>query len=572
MERPDYFTRRMFRRQFMPALASALGLAVSDMADAIVVGQRMGAVGLAAISLALPVFMVINVVMHGFGLGGSILYSTRQARGERDRAVAGFQGLTAAVTLIGVLLAAAGGLFLTPLLALLGTTAADGVLFETSRSYVRIVLWGVPLFFLSYLLNYYLRNDDQERLAGLGFIVGNLSDLALNIVLVLWLDMGAAGAAWATLAGQAVSLAIYAAGVLRGSGALRFLPFRPDFGGLWGCFRVGFASSAQYLLSMLFILIANNVLLARSGSDGVAVFDLVQNASFLILYLYEGAGKAAQPLLSTFQGEYNRDGQRQTFRLALFWGMIAGGGAICAAALFPGAVCAVFGLTGEAVALGRYALRVYCLGAAFAGVNVVLEVYCQSCGRERGAFLLAVLRGAVFLLPLTVLFSALGGRAFWWLFPVTEAGSFLAFLLFGGKLEGQDLDPERICRRTIHSRSEEIAALTAEIEAFCGRWEASVKQTYFVTMAVEELCAVILEKGFQGAGGYIQVTLVAQPDGDFVLHIRDSAVYFDPFSLKARRVDDGGDLDAMGVLVIREKAKEFFYRRYQGFNSLVVRI
>ncbi len=70
------------------------------------------------------------------------------------------------------------------------------------------------------------------------------------------------------------------------------------------------------------------------------------------------------------------------------------------------------------------------------------------------------------------------------------------------------------------------------------------------------------------------MTLAAQLDGDFTLHIRDSTVSFDPFSLETKGVNSaaGVDIDAMGVLVIRQKAKEFFYRRYQGFNSLVVRI
>ena len=125
----DYFTGRMFRRQFVPSLISALGLAVGDMADAIVVGQRMGVVGLAAISLTLPVFMVINVIMHGFGLGASIRYSTQLARGEHVEALSGFQGIMLLVPALGVLLALAANLMLTPLLALLGTVPGDGALF-----------------------------------------------------------------------------------------------------------------------------------------------------------------------------------------------------------------------------------------------------------------------------------------------------------------------------------------------------------------------------------------------------------------------------------------------------------
>ncbi|MCC8100707.1 MAG: hypothetical protein LIP11_00075 [Clostridiales bacterium] len=143
----DYFTRKMFYRQFFPAVLSSVGLAVGDMMDAVVVGQSMGVTGLAAISLALPVFMVINVIMHGFGIGGSIRYATQLAQGKPEKAVSGFQGILAVALLIGAGLALLGNLFLTPLLGLLGTKASDGLLFETSRIYVRIIISGTPLFF-----------------------------------------------------------------------------------------------------------------------------------------------------------------------------------------------------------------------------------------------------------------------------------------------------------------------------------------------------------------------------------------------------------------------------------------
>ena len=54
----DRFTARMFRGLWVPAMLSSLGWALSDMADAVVVGQRLGAVGLAAIGLILPVYMI----------------------------------------------------------------------------------------------------------------------------------------------------------------------------------------------------------------------------------------------------------------------------------------------------------------------------------------------------------------------------------------------------------------------------------------------------------------------------------------------------------------------------------
>lgn len=82
------------------------------------------------------------------------------------------------------------------------------------------------------------------------------------------------------------------------------------------------------------------------------------------------------------------------------------------------------------------------------------------------------------------------------------------------------------------------------------------------------------ETGFhRQQAGFLQITLVALPNHEFELHIRDNGQAFDPFSQKAEKVGNAdSDVDTIGILVIREKAKDFFYHQYQGFNTLVVRI
>ena len=65
------------------------------------------------------------------------------------------------------------------------------------------------------------------------------------------------------------------------------------------------------------------------------------------------------------------------------------------------------------------------------------------------------------------------------------------------------------------------------------------------------------------------------PEGGVLeLHLRDDATTFNPFTLDTSRAsrDEAFDMDGMGVLVIKKRAKEFFYRRYQGFNTLIIKI
>lgn len=259
-------------------------------------------------------------------------------------------------------------------------------------------------------------------------------------------------------------------------------------------------------------------------------------------------------------------------------GMAVGGALIVAMELWPVGICLLFGVTGGAERdLVCLALRIYGLSALVAGINILICNYCQACEQEKGSFVLETLRGAAVLLPMTLIFSRLGLQGFWWLFPATELLSLAIFALtaLGGRYTAARIDPGRVFQRTIPSTAEDVGAVSQELETFCQTWNAQARQQYFVTMAAEELCLAILHHGFGGrADGYIQITVIALEDGEFELHLRDDAVTFDPFSLETGRAGSGESFDvgSLGVLVVKKQAKSFFYRRYQGFNTLIVRI
>lgn len=571
------FTNKMFSGLWIPAMASSLGLAFGDMADALVIGQKMGATGLAAVSLSLPVYMIINVFMHSLGLGGAAKYSRLLGKGNEEEARQIFNRVMQAAAAVGIILAVSGNLLLTPLLRLLGTTPGDGELFAATETYVRIIIFGIPFFFISYILNYFLRNDNSQKRAAIGFTVANICDIIMNILFVLVLDLGVAGAAWSTVIGQLIAIAIYLPGLRGTEHVLRFKLYHLDMKVAFGCFKNGFSISVQYICQMVFLLIANNVLMRTEGENGVAVFDMLQNVSYLILYLYDGTAKAMQPLVSTYSGEHNEIEKQKTKRLGLFYGSLAGGTAIMLVMLFPGAMCRLFGLhSPENVALGAFALRLYGVGAFFAGISIILSGFSQASEAVRDAFIMASLRGAVVLIPCTIIFSAMGGFGFWFLFPATELISLLLFLLwrhfYGQRTTYQE---DRVYTCNMENKNRDLEEVLAETETFCERWQASPRQIYFVRMTVEEVCLAIISQAFsRGENGYIQVTLVSLKNGEFELHIRDNAKKFNPFEMGRERAEtmDDYDMNAMGMLVIKKKAKSFYYRQYQGFNTLIVKI
>ena len=129
MKKKDYFVPKMFFRLLIPSVISSCGLALADMADALAVGHTVGETGLAAISLCLPVFMLINVFMDGLAAGGSIRFSQLLGEGSNEKAVRCFNRICVSTFAAGLLIAAGVNLFAPHCLALLGTVPSDGELY-----------------------------------------------------------------------------------------------------------------------------------------------------------------------------------------------------------------------------------------------------------------------------------------------------------------------------------------------------------------------------------------------------------------------------------------------------------
>lgn len=577
-----YFTNRMFYKFFIPSLVSSIGFSFGNIVDAIVVGTRMGETGLAAIALILPIYMVFNVLDIGIAVGGSVHYTRLLGAGKAREGVKSFNQMLYASLFTSFILAIAGHLLLPNILLILGVHPEDGTLYEAARSYAGILLICAPLFFVSSLLYHYVRCDDNQRLASIGFLAGNAVDFILNFVFVIYLGMDIKGAALATVIGRAVSICIYLPHLLLKWTIIRLQAVKPDIRLIWDNFKNGFASSSQYIFQLIFFIVINNLLIRTGGEMMLAVFNMVTNASYVLLAVYEGTGAAIQPLAGTFSGEKNRKAEKTTLYMALKWGVFLGACAALLSGIFAEPLCRIFGLSQEVSAdMAVRALRLYCISTLPAGFSVMMSNYYQAVDKRRLVFIITFLRTFGIYLLFSLVFLLINTNMFWWTFAATEFVSLALWLAAKKAFEKRYtierdavIIADRIFNRTI-TRFEDFGSLTSDIEEFCNTWSASFTQQYYVNLTVEEICQSIICNGFEHMeDGYIELTLIAYEDNTFELHIRDNAISFNPFDMHTKRIELDNDegMDNIGILMVKNKAKEFFYRRYQGFNTLTVRV
>lgn len=577
--RETVFVRKSFYRFFLPSLLSCLGIAAGGLADCIFVGNAIGPVGMTAISIGQPVYMLFNTVSYSLSIGGSIRYAAALGEGREDEGNRIFANVLFTDLLVNSILCGLGLLFLPQVLAFLGAGTPGTEVWANCEALIRAQLLLVPVMFCQGPFYYFVNCDNDPKLAAAAFVTSNSLDILFNYLFVARMGLGVAGSVYSTGIGAAVMILMSLLHFVKKRGCLRFRLPRFSLNIVWSAFRTGFATSVQYVYQFVTILVCNRLLMSAGGELAVAVFGIVFNVALVAVSIFDAVSMALQPMVSTFLGERNRRNilctLRESFRVAI--AVVA----LLSALLLglPGQIGFAFGLrTAEELAMGTAAIRVYALCLLPSGINMVLTYYYQALGQERVSYLLFTLRSLVFFLSFSLLFSRLGVEVFWWTYPCMELASLAVLALYDRRQGTWTYLPEddsHVFTAFLDSRDADPGAVGAEVGAYLEGIDASPTQSYFASIAVEEICGVILDRAFSQRDGYIQFTIVPNEDGTITLHLRDNAeAAFNPFELNTEDIslENGTGLDAIGVKLIKDKAKEFFYRRYAGFNTLVVRI
>ena len=581
-----YISRRMFLRTLGPSLIAAVTLSLSDIADALVIGNNMGKNGLAAVGIITPLYLFLSFAGYGFSTGGCVTHSRLTAEGRDADALSHFKTLALLTLGEGILLAAAGNLLMGPLLDLLGADDGGPLLTELCTQYARPLVTAIPVFLLNYLLYDFVRCDDNAPLATFGFSAGCVIDLGLNIWFVIGLGLGVRGLILATIIAQTVSVLILSTHLLGDRGVLKYRPLIRaklcPFRDVRYSVRIGLSSSVRFVFQFLFLLLGNRLLL-RAGRTGliegdlyVAVFDLVMNVSYVLHGVYQAFADTMQPLASTYAAEHDRENIRYLILTAVSTGIAAGLVSAAATAVLAGPISVLFGLGDAATkAVSVPAVRIFCLSTPAAGILMILTALFQSTGHIRLSGTVTMLRTAVFLLPATLLAGLCFPDQFWWLFTICEVSSLLTMLILSRLPALREKGPQvPVCSTTMDNDNHELRRVLDETAAFCERLDTPEREKMLIRLAVEELCMVTIEKAFSGKPDeYIQLTLARETNGDYTLHIRNSAPFFNPLDLRMEKISREAEeelMDSIGVMMVREKVKSLRFRHYQGFNLMTV--
>lgn len=431
MERGEL--KREFLRYVSMNVLGMLGLSCYILADTWFVARGLGADGLAALNLAIPVYSFMYGSGLMVGMGGATKYALLRGAGDQENAGSIFTKSVMFACVLAAFYMLLGGFGAEKLAALLG---AEGAVHPMTAVYLKVILLFAPAFLLNSTLLCFVRNDGGPSLAMTAMVSGSLANIVLDYLFIFPCGMGIFGAVLATGFAPIISMAILSRWFLghHNTFGLRRTGLRPKAAGEIAA--LGISSLISEVSSGVVMIVFNLLILELEGSVGVAAYGVVANLSLVLMAIFTGIGQGIQPLVSRCCGAGDLERSRLVYRDALLaaeavalltYGLIA---------LFAGPIAGAFNGEGnpQLQAIASAGLRLYFLALPFAAYNVVSALYHSAEDRPDRAFLISMLRGFLLILPLAFLMTWKWGMAGVWLaFPAAEGGTALLALLAAGR-------------------------------------------------------------------------------------------------------------------------------------------
>ena len=391
---------KLICRLAVPCIISMLVTSFYNMADTFFVGQLKSNAATGAVGVVFSMMAIIQAVGFFFGQGSGTFIS--RALGQKNQKEAEEMAATGFFCSmgIGVVICILGQIFLEPLAYLLGSTET---ILPYTKEYLRVILLGAPWIVSSFVLNNQLRFQGGAFYAMIGITTGAILNIILDPIMIFALDMGVAGAGWATIIGQFVSFCLLLAGCSKGGNIpIRFKNIRIRWYYFQNIVRGGLPSLSRQCLSSLATICLNHAA-QPYGDAAIAAMGVVQRITMFGASTMLGFGQGFQPVCGFNYGAKLYDRVRKGFWFCVkistaFLVVIAAAGYAFAPQLI-----ALFRDDPAVIACGAAALRFQCLTFPVQSWIVMSNMMEQSMGKTIPATFLSVARQGIFFIPMVLI-------------------------------------------------------------------------------------------------------------------------------------------------------------------------
>jgi putative MATE family efflux protein len=435
----------------LPAMIGMLSVTIYNVADTIFIGHAVGTLGIAAISVSLPLMMSITTFGQAIGLGGASVISRALGAGNKAKAQLTLHSLLTIIISINFILITLAYLKAGFFLKLFG---ANDEILPYAVQYVR---WSLPgSFFLNILFVsvHQIRAEGNARFPMFSQILGGVLNIIFDPIFIFGLGWGLMGAALASSISQFVGFCLAMWYFTKNPKSVLKLNIRklwalPDKAITLEVLAIGASSFGRQIAGSIMSIVLNNALLRYGGAASIAAFGIINRITMFVFMPLFGLNQGFMPIAGFNYGAKKILRVLRGMKIAIIWST-----SFCIATLilffvFANSIVSVFTTDKELIAMATKSLRIFILAFPVVGFQIVGSGLFQALGKAKASMFLALARQVLFLIPFVLIFPKFWGEnGIWFSFPISDflaaSVTFLMVVNLVKKLKKEDKENRRL--------------------------------------------------------------------------------------------------------------------------------
>ena len=574
LQRNNNFLNREFRRALIPVMISVLGGTINSLIDSVFVTRRLDSKALVAVTLNMPVFLVLCTVGCLLGGGAFVCASNAIGKNQEDDARKYYHSAVFCTIIISVFFTLAGVICPDSISNLL---CDDPEILPLVREYCRITLMGSFAYIIIYIPSFFLQLSGKSKSMTVMMVIMILTDVLFDWLLLYIFDLGITGAGIASAFSIVISF-VYGFIRLQSSGGdfvLKFNKMIPF--GIKDIMKYGSSQAVGTLYNTFRILALNWIIFKAGGTDAQAVWSVICVMTEVSLCIISGVPRTASPLLGIYIGGHDNEGIRMLMRHQIRAGlhlMVV----YCSLLLIFNKMIVDFYKLSDPLFLPTICLAISLLIEVICSIfssyyNVVGKVFLSN--------VIMFMRILGFALIFACLLLVTGGYI--WLFrPLNMAATLLTTLFItwieskksrGTKEELSQVlllnddfqKSNKVKGFSVTTSNEMICQASEGIVEFCKENDMDRKTATKLGLAMEEVLTVMVQKSIESQDDNVDARVFSY-DGKIGVTIICSGKQYDIFKEAENEDEDF----SIGVRMIQKMSKKCHYIYTLGLNVLTI--
>ena len=420
---------KLILKMGLPMIVSMVLQALYNVIDSIFVANMgsTGAIANQALTYAFPIQIMIIAIGVGTGVGLNALLS--KSLGEKDKEkvnkIAG-NGIFLSICIYLIFLLF--GLFGSRWFISLFTN--DKEIIEMGTNYLKICTC-LSLGSIGYTVyERFLQATGKTMLSTISQISGAVVNIVLDYIFIYPLNMGVAGAAWATIIGQFISLFIamffHYKKNIEINGNIKYI--KPDKNLIKGIYSIGISAALMQALLAIMMGGMNAILGLAHVNQTILIgsFGIYYKIQQIALFSAFGLSNTIISILSFNYGMRDKERINDCIKYGIIDTIIVTFLISILFEIFAYPLANLFGMAGgtskEIINVCVKALRISSVGFVFMGISVAIQGVLQSIRYALKPLIISLLRLTIFVFPLAYLFTKSSNvtNIVWWTFPIAE--------------------------------------------------------------------------------------------------------------------------------------------------------